>query len=287
MKEQIKKFRRKYIERFKEAFVVPYTSIIEKIDLILENFLNESISEMEATSSLKELTKDFEFTPFKWILHHIRIDHTNIELANQLIRSNPSAIVYKNFEFQEYGMNLFNAIYQKRISRIRHEEKRAKLFWLKTLLENENLTSSKLPKITTTIFEDHKHHYDIYDWGILTVYNKGDIWNKTLKRYVSPKTNFNNDSRRFSFSFSMGENNKIVKNTDGSFTTFDDQGNTETIMENGCIETRLKDGEVIFEYPDGSLTKQDKEGVITEFDFEGIPIIKIRKSKFWKKIFKL
>lgn len=184
-----KQFIEKYFKRFKDVFDAPFKEIIEPIDSVLESFLDETISEQETIRRLQELTMDYEFTTFKWILHHIRIDKQNLEIANRLMNINPNVIVYKYFEIQDYGFNLLSDIYEKEYKRISYVEKRAKLFRLNTLFDNEkDSTSNRRPKITTTIFDDHKYNYGIFDWGILTVYTEGEIWDKELKRYVIPKT---------------------------------------------------------------------------------------------------
>jgi hypothetical protein len=35
---------------------------------------------------LKQITQDFEFTPFKWILHHIKIDEENTQISRTTLQ---------------------------------------------------------------------------------------------------------------------------------------------------------------------------------------------------------
>jgi len=288
MNDTAKKYREKYIDSFNDVFDVPYESLVkEKIDKVLIDFIKDKIDNDVARKQLKEITQDFEYTPFKWILHHIKIDETNTQFFNRH-KNNPDAVVYKHFEAQDYGFNLFSDLYEVEHKRISYVEKRAKLFRLSTLLNNENATVEEfLPKITTTFFKDHKYNYGIFDWGILTSYTKGEIWDNNLKRYVisdpKPKAVY----RSYSFSFSKGdEKYKSIKNKDGSSTTIDNLGNSETHFTDGSIETRLKNGTVIFEYPDGAIKKQTEKGQVIELDFEGNPVTTKIKANFWHKLLK-
>lgn len=72
MNDTTRKYREKYIESFSDVFDVTYDdSVKERIDLVLKKYLKEKRSVEEAIQDLKQITQDFEFTPFKWILHHI------------------------------------------------------------------------------------------------------------------------------------------------------------------------------------------------------------------------
>jgi hypothetical protein len=287
MKDAIK-YREKYIDSFNDVFEVPYESLVkEKIDKVLIDFIKDKIDNDVARKHLKEITQDFEFTPFKWILHHIKIDETNTQFFNRH-KNNLDVVVYKYFEIQDYGFNLFSDLYEVEHKRISYVERRAKLFRLFTLLNNENAEVEEfLPKITTTFFKDHKYNYGIFDWGVLTIYTKGEIWDNKLKRYVISNPKSKTVSKSYSFSFSKGdEKYKTIKNQDGSSTTIDNLGNSETHFINGCIETRLKNGTMILEYPDGAIKKQTEKGQVIELDFEGKPVTKKIKTNFWNKYFK-
>lgn len=184
---------------------------------------------------------------------------------------------------------MLSEIYEKEYKRIQGIEKRAKLFELSTLIENENLNFKEFqPKITTTFFKDHKYNYGIFDWGILKTYENGEEWDNKLRRYAIPQTtNKKTTTRSYSFSVSVGEEKfKTVKNKDGSRTIFDNIGNSETHFLNGCIETRFVNGDVIFEYPDGAIKKRNEKGNIIELDFEGNQTISKPKANFWNKLFK-
>jgi hypothetical protein len=274
----------KYIEEFKDVFDKPYESIIESIDKVIYSFLTESINIDEAVKKLKDITEDYEFTPFKWILHHILIDNRNFNIAAQLQKSNPNAIVYKYFEHQDYGFNLLGAIYEIEIKRISYIERRSKLFRLSTLLENEkksNCCGQYLPKISSTIFKDHKYNYGIYDWGVITIYNEGEKWNSDSKKFEIHKPQLNKNLRSFSYAFSKGQENfKHVEKEDGSWTTFDENGNSEIHYINGNIETKFKNGKTIKEYPNGAIDYIDELGMIKSTDFEGNLIIPDKKSIF-------
>ena len=291
MNDAVKKYREKYIESFSDVFDVTYDdSVKERIDLVLRKYLKEKRNIEEVNQDLKQITQDFEFTPFKWILHHIKIDEENTQIAERLYKKNPNTIVYKYFEVQDYGFNLLSEIYEKEYRRIQGVERKAKLFRISTLIENENLISKEFqPKITTTFFKDHKYNYGIFDWGILQTYVNGEIWDNKLRRYTVPQTaNNKRVTRSYSFSVSIGEEKyNTVKNNDGSRTTFDNKGNSETHFLNGCIETCYANGDKIFEFPNGAIKKQDKNGNIIELDFEGNEVISVPKENFWNKLFEL
>jgi hypothetical protein len=114
MKATAKKYREKYIENFIDVFDVTDRNLLrEKIDFTIEKYLKEKISLDNAINDLKTITQDFEFTPFKWILHHIKFDEKNIQIANRLYKQNPDTVVYKHFETHDYGFNLFSDLYEK------------------------------------------------------------------------------------------------------------------------------------------------------------------------------
>jgi hypothetical protein len=280
MDSNIEHYIEKHIAPFKDVFEKPYEEIVEPIGYLVFQYLNNIDDVEKSIEKLKEITGDFEYTPFKWILHHIGIDNQNHKIANHLIKSNPHAIVYKYFETQEYGFNLFSELFERKIYRIHsagYITYGAKLFRLSTLIQNEKKqkeTSVKLPIISSTSFENNKYRYAIYDYGILTVYTKGEIWDADLKRYVIPKPQPNKNIKSYSFSVSQGEHKvKYIENTDGSTTCIDEKGNFEIIYPDGCIETKFINGLRTYVYPDGSIDKWDKNSRKESFDFEGNRII--------------
>jgi hypothetical protein len=267
----------KYFMPFREVFENSYDRKINSINDVIYRYLNNTSNLDNTILNLQELTGDFEYTPFKWILHHIRVDYKNQNIVNKFKNVSSDIIVYKQFEKRDYGFNLLSDIYERKVLRlgvIGNISMRSRLFRLSTLINNEDKQKrslEKLPIIGSTIFESHKYCYSIYDHGILTVYTKGEIWDKNLERYVIPKLQKN---RKYtspgSISISQGEHKvKYIDNADGSNTSVDEKNNAQIEYLNGCIETNYSNGVIIIEYPDGSIERWDKNGQRKYYDFEG------------------
>ncbi len=283
-------YKAKNIKEFSSVFSNPYEKILESIDDIIKIFLTKQLTLDEAIIRLQDLTGDYEYTPFQWILYHIMIDDTNFNIANNLLKNNPNTIVYKYFKEPSYGFNLLSDIYEKEIKHLRYIEMRAKLFKISTLYRNENNeTCDKqfLPKISSTFFRDHKYTYAIYDSGIITTYNKGEIWDGKLKKYIIPEIHTLKSKRSFSFSFSINNKKfKSIHNLDGSRTILDDEGNSETWYADGSFIIKYKNSKTINVYPDGSYDTMYEDGKILSVDFEGKAVQRNHKINIIFKMLK-
>jgi len=231
----------------------------DKIELILYNYTSCQKTMEETTYQLSLID---ETIPIKWILHHWKIDLLNHNTSQCLIKESQgkSLKVYKYFEKIDYGYNLLEELYTREFIRVglnNSKIKKAKIFNLSTLVENENnmnVTEELMPKITSTVFNNHKNKYLIYDWGILKPYHDGEIWDSNHKIYFASKKNKKVRAKKFSVS-QGSQRIDYYTNHNGSRTIVDNNGNVEIVKPNGTIEIKFADGSKLIEFVDGTIHK--------------------------------
>ncbi len=186
------------IDLYVNSFILlrPYRSdfiysqeIISQIKKLISEALIKDFSNQKLGSDLGHLTKDWS-RDWRWIAHHITLDHFNNKKAEAFLNAKKDAIVYKDV-FKE-DCKACRKLYLKDSDD--ESNKEPKLFQLSELINNGNNLNPKYffeseiqelkPVVGASIFGFNKKDKYLYiDCATLSLLRDGYKWDDKLKRF--------------------------------------------------------------------------------------------------------
>src|ERR1017187_1717809 len=160
-----------------------------QIKQLISEALNKGIPDQQLASDLGHLTNDWG-RDWRWIAHHITLDHFNYKKAQEFLNSFGDTLVYKNV-YKE-GCKACKKLYLKNPDIENDNE--PKVYKLSELILNGDNLNPKYffeeenqelkPVIGASIFGFNKEHEYLYwDHSTLSYLRKGEIWDDKLKRF--------------------------------------------------------------------------------------------------------
>ncbi|MEI6815347.1 MAG: hypothetical protein WCL14_01960 [Bacteroidota bacterium] len=186
------------IDLYVDSFILlrPYRSDllyseekIIQIKQLISEALNKGIPDHQLASDLGHLTNDWG-RDWRWIAHHITLDHFNYKKAQEFLDSFGDTLVYKNVYKED--CKACKKLYLKNPDI--ENDKEPKIYKLSELILNGDNLNPKFffeeenqelkPVVGASIFGFNKEYENFYwDHSTLSYLPKGEIWDDKLERF--------------------------------------------------------------------------------------------------------